>query len=162
MGLVLKNPLVASASPLTAELGNIRQLEDSGAAAIVLPSIFEEQIEAEAQRYDHLTGAGSDSFPEALSYFPQPANFRIGPDHYLDLIDRAVEAVAIPIIASLNGTTDEGWIGYAKQIEEAGAKGIELNVYFIPSDLSLTVARSSSATSTSFARCGPLSRSQLR
>ena len=138
MGLVLKNPLVASASPLTAELGNIRQIEDSGAAAIVLPSIFEEQIEAEAQRYDHLTGTGSDSFPEALSYFPQSANYRVGPDHYLDLIDGAVEAVGIPIIASLNATTDEGWMGYAKQVEEAGAKGIELNVYFIPSDLSLT------------------------
>jgi hypothetical protein len=76
--------------------------------------------------------------PEALSYFPQPANYRAGPDHYLDLIGRAVEAVAIPIFASLNATTDEGWIGYAKQVEEAGVKGIELNVYFIPSDLSLT------------------------
>ena len=138
MGLELKNPLVASASPLTAELGNIRQLEDSGAAAIVLPSIFEEQIEAEAQRYDYLTGAGSDSSPEALSYFPQSAKYRVEPDHYLDLVDRAVEAVAIPIIASLNATTDQAWIEYAKEIEGAGAKGIELNVYFIPSDLCLT------------------------
>jgi dihydroorotate dehydrogenase (fumarate) len=137
MGLELKNPLVASASPLTGELGNIRQLEDSGAAAIVLPSIFEEQIEAETQHYDHLINAGTDSSPEALSYFP-PASYRVGPDRYLDLIDRAVAAVAVPIIASLNATTDEGWIGYAKEIEEAGAKGIELNVYFIPSDLSLT------------------------
>jgi dihydroorotate dehydrogenase (fumarate) len=114
MGLELKNPLIASASPLTGELGNIRQLEDSGAAAIVLPSIFEEQIEAQIQRCDHLISVGSDSSPEALSYFPQLASYRVGPDHYLDLINRAVEAVAIPIIASLNATTDEGWIGYAK------------------------------------------------
>jgi dihydroorotate dehydrogenase (fumarate) len=130
MGLQLKNPLVASASPLSADLGNIRQLEDSGAAAIVLPSIFEEQIEADRL---HKTLAAS---PEARGYLPE-SNQR-EPQQYLDLIRRAVEAVDIPIIGSLNGTTEEGWISYAKMIEEAGATGLELNVYFIPTDISLT------------------------
>ena len=136
MGLELKNPLVASASPLNADLGNIRRLEDSGAAAIVLPSIFEEQIEAEMRHYATLTAAGLESSPEAQSYFPESEE--PGPQQYLDLIRRAVAAVDIPIIGSLNGTTDEGWIAYAKSIEEAGASGLELNVYFIPTDLSLT------------------------
>ena len=136
MGLELKNPLVASASPLNAELGNIRHLEDSGAAAIVLPSIFEEQIEAEMRHYATLTAVGLESSPEAQSYFPE--SDEPGPQQYLDLIRRAVAAVDIPIIGSLNGTTDEGWIAYAKLIEEAGASGLELNVYFIPTDLSLT------------------------
>jgi dihydroorotate dehydrogenase (fumarate) len=136
MGLELKNPLVASASPLNAELGNIRHLEDSGAAAIVLPSIFEEQIEAEMRHYATLTAVGLESSPEAQSYFPE--SDEPGPQQYLDLIRRSVAAVDIPIIGSLNGTTDEGWIAYAKLIEEAGASGLELNVYFIPTDLSLT------------------------
>ncbi len=136
MGLELKNPLVASASPLNAELGNIRRLEDSGAAAIVLPSIFEEQIEAEMRHYATLTAVGLESSPEAQSYFPE--SDEPGPQQYLDLIRRSVAAVDIPIIGSLNGTTDEGWIAYAKLIEEAGASGLELNVYFIPTDLSLT------------------------
>ena len=136
MGLELKNPLVASASPLNAELGNIRRLEDSGAAAIVLPSIFEEQIDAEMRHYATLTAVGLESSPEAQSYFPE--SDEPGPQQYLDLIRRAVAAVDIPIIGSLNGTTDEGWIAYAKLIEEAGASGLELNVYFIPTDLSLT------------------------
>ena len=125
MGLQLKNPLVASASPLSADLGNLRQLEDSGAAAIVLPSIFEEQIEAD-RFHETLAAVG---FPEANEREPQ---------EYLDLIRRAVEAVDIPIIGSLNGTTEEGWISYAKMIEEAGAASLELNVYFIPTDISLT------------------------
>src|SRR5208282_3143478 len=138
MGLDLKNPLVASASPLTGELGNLRQLEDAGAAAIVLPSLFQEHIEAEARRYEALTEAGADSFPEALSYFPVQSLYHAGPERYLSLVRRAVEAVDLPIIGSLNGTTNEGWIDYAKQVEQAGAAGIELNVYFIPTDLSLT------------------------
>jgi dihydroorotate dehydrogenase (fumarate) len=141
MGLSLKNPLVASASPQNADVGNIRRLEDAGAAAVVLPSLFEEQIEVEAARYDHLTSAPAESFPEALSYFPEPADYKVGPHAYLDLVRRASEAVDIPVIASLNGTTDEGWISYARSIEEAGAKGLELNIYFIPADLSLTGAQ---------------------
>jgi dihydroorotate dehydrogenase (fumarate) len=136
MGFDIKNPLVASASPLNADLGNVRRLEDAGAAAIVLPSIFEEQIEAEMRQYEILTESTAESFPEALTYFPETD--RPGPHQYLDLVRRAAEAVDIPIIASLNGTTDEGWIAYAKLIQEAGARGLELNVYFIPTDLSLS------------------------
>jgi dihydroorotate dehydrogenase (fumarate) len=138
MGLHLKNPLVASASPLNAELGNLKRLEDTGAAAVVLPSLFEEQIEAEAERHDFLTSANAHSSPEAQSYFPDAAAYKVGPRQHLDLIRRASEALDIPVIASLNGTTSEGWISYAKSIEEAGAKGLELNIYFIPADLSMT------------------------
>ena len=128
--------MVASASPLNADLDNIRRLEDSGAAAIVLPSIFEEQIDAETWYYETLTAVGLESSPEAQSYFPESGE--PGPQQSLDLIRRAVAAVDIPVIGSLNGTTDEGWIGYAKLIEQAGASALELNVYFIPTDLSLT------------------------
>src|SRR6516164_3453527 len=135
MGLQLKNPLVASASPLSGDLGNIRHLEDSGAAAIVLPSIFEEQIEADMLR-ETRTAVGLENSPAAAGYLPE-SNQR-DPQQYLDLIRRAVEAVDIPIIGSLNGTTEEGWISYAKMIEEAGATSLELNVYFIPTDISLT------------------------
>ncbi|MDD4932916.1 MAG: dihydroorotate dehydrogenase-like protein [Methylacidiphilaceae bacterium] len=135
MGLPLKNPLVASASPLTGELGAIRRLEDAEAGAVVLPSIFEEQIRAEEERWERLTSAGTDSFPEALTYFPDPGAYRVGPDRYLELIREAVRAVDIPIVASLNGVTSEGWISYAKGIEEAGADGLELNIYFFPTDL---------------------------
>ena len=138
MGLDLKNPLVASASPLNADLGNLKRLEDVGTAAVVLPSLFEEQIEAEAARYDHLTSVNAESSPEAQSYFPAPADYKVGPRQYLDLVRRASAALDIPVIASLNGTTDHGWISYAKSIEEAGAAGLELNIYFIPADLSLT------------------------
>ena len=141
MGLDLKNPLVASASPLNADLGNLRRLEDAGAAAVVLPSLFEEQIEAEAARYDHLTGMNAESSPEAQSYFPAPADYKVGPRPYLDLVRRASGSLDIPVIASLNGTTDHGWISYARSIEEAGAAGLELNIYFIPADLSLTGPR---------------------
>jgi dihydroorotate dehydrogenase (fumarate) len=137
MGIALKNPLVASASPLTGDLGNIRRIEDAGAAAIVLPSIFEEQIEQEVGKYERLAGAGH-GFAETESYFPEPEAYRIGPHAYLDLIRRASAAVDIPIVGSLNGTTDEGWIEYAKSIETAGARGIELNIYFIPTDLAMS------------------------
>jgi dihydroorotate dehydrogenase (fumarate) len=138
MGLDLKNPLVASASPLNSDLGNLKRLEDGGTAAVVLPSLFEEQIEANAARYDHLTGLNTESSPEAQSYFPAPAEYKVGPRGYLDLVHRASGSLDIPVIASLNGTTDHGWISYAKSIEEAGAAGLELNIYFIPADLSLT------------------------
>jgi dihydroorotate dehydrogenase (fumarate) len=137
MGLELKNPLVASASPLTGDLGRLRQLEDSGAAAIVLPSLFQEQIEEEERRYEDRVQAGSESFPEALTYLPAYSVEHTGPERYLSLVRSAVEATDIPIIASLNGITNEGWISYARQIEQAGAKGLELNIYFIATDLSM-------------------------
>ncbi|WP_018289750.1 dihydroorotate dehydrogenase-like protein [Verrucomicrobium sp. 3C] len=134
LGLSLQSPLIASASPLTGELDAIRRLEDAEAGAVVLPSIFEEQIRAEQDRWERLTAAGTDSFPEALSYFPDPSSYRVGPERYLELIREAVQAVDIPIVGSLNGVTSEGWISYAKGIEEAGADGLELNIYFFPTD----------------------------
>ena len=136
MGLELKNPLVASASPLNADLDNIRRLEDAGAAAIVLPSLFEEQIAMEMWHYETLTATGLESSPEAQSYVPRSNG--LGPQEYLDLVRRASAAVDVPVIGSLNGTTDEGWIAYAKLIEQAGAAGLELNVYYISTDLSLS------------------------
>ena len=140
MGLKLRNPLIASASPLNAELANLQRLEEAGAAAVVLPSLFEEQIDADAARYDHVTAVSAESSPEAQSYFPPPVAYRVGPDQYLDLIRRARTALDIPVIASLNGASNHGWISHAKAIEDAGAHGLELNIYFIPSDLSLTGA----------------------
>jgi dihydroorotate dehydrogenase (fumarate) len=136
MDLDLKNPLVASASPLNAELDNIRRLEDAGVAAIVLPSLFEEHIETQMRHYGMMTAMGVESSPEAQSYFPHVEE--LGPQQYLELIRRASSAVDIPIIGSLNGTTDEGWIAHAKLIEQAGASGLELNIYYIPTDLFLS------------------------
>jgi dihydroorotate dehydrogenase (fumarate) len=140
LGLTLKNPLVASASPLTSDLGNLRRLEDCGAAAVVLPSIFEEQIEAEEAETERLTTFRGESFPEALSYFPAAVDYSIGPQTYLENLRRAREAIAIPAIASLNGISRSGWCHYARLVEQAGANAIELNAYFVPSDLSLTGA----------------------
>jgi len=138
LGLALKNPLVASASPLTSDLGNLRRLEDCGAAAVVLPSIFEEQIEAEEAETERLTTFRGESFPEALSYFPAAIDHSTGPQRYLENLRRAREAVAIPVIASLNGISRSGWCDYAQLVEQAGADAIELNAYFVPSDLSLS------------------------
>jgi dihydroorotate dehydrogenase (fumarate) len=136
MDLDLKNPLVASASPLNVELDNIRRLEDAGVAAIVLPSLFEEHIEAQMRHHGMMTAMGLESSPDALSYFPHAE--QLGPQQYLELIRRASSAVDIPIIGSLNGTTDEGWIAHAELIEQAGASGLELNIYYIPTDLFLS------------------------
>jgi dihydroorotate dehydrogenase (fumarate) len=135
LGLQLKNPLIASASPLTGDLGNIRKIEDNGAAAVVLPSMFEEQIEREVAEIIRLTTTGAESFPEALSYFPPSAGVHADTNQYLEFIRRAREAVDIPVIASLNGVTDAGWTAYARLAQEAGANAIELNIYFIPTDL---------------------------
>lgn len=134
LGLDLKNPLVAGASPLTRELDNIRRLEDSGAGAVVLPSIFEEQIEQERQLIEHMDAVGADSYGEALTYFPALPVFGAGPDRYLEVLRGAVAAVDIPVIASLNGATDHGWVKFARQIEEAGADALELNIYMVPTD----------------------------
>lgn len=138
LGLSLKSPLVASAGPITNEVDNIRRLEDLGTGAVVLPSIFEEQIEQEEQRLERLAATGLDSYAEALSYFPAATSYSIAPARYLETLRRAVEAVDIPVIASLNGITGHGWVSYARQIEEAGADALELNIYFIPADLSMS------------------------
>jgi len=133
LGLTLKSPLVVgAAAPLTEDLGNIRWLEDSGAAAIVLHSLFEEQIRRERLEIHHHMEYGTESFPEALTYFPEPDIFHVGTDAYLDHIRTAKAMVDIPIIASLNGFTLGGWTDYAKQMEAAGADAIELNIYWIP------------------------------
>ncbi len=137
LGLHLKHPLIASSSPLTGELDSLRRLEDAGAAAVVLPSIFEEQIESEAAELERLTDVGIDSFPEAASYFPSSAGFATGPYRYLELIRRARDALEIPVIASLNGSTNGGWANYAAQIQQAGASALELNSFFVPVDAAL-------------------------
>lgn len=138
LGLELENPVIASASPLTKGLDAFKQLEDARAAAVVMFSLFEEQLQADQEALDYLTDTPADSFAEALSYFPPAASYRVGPDYYLELIRRATQAVRIPIIASLNGITNEGWIEYARQIQEAGAAALELNINYVPSDLDET------------------------
>jgi len=137
LGRKLKNPLVASASPLSRNLDNIRRLEDAGAAAVVLFSLFEEEILHESRELDHYLTYGTESHAEALSYFPAPHEFYLGPDEYLQHIRRAKAAVDIPIIGSLNGVSTGGWINYARKIESAGADAIELNLYYIPTDPAL-------------------------
>jgi dihydroorotate dehydrogenase (fumarate) len=136
LGLPLKNPLVASASPLTMDIDNIRQLEDSGVAAVVLPSIFEEQIRYEVAETERLVEVGIDNNPEARSYFPSTA-YHPGPRTYLNRVQQARSAVDIPVIASLNGMTATGWTDYARLIQQAGASALELNMFFVPTDLSL-------------------------
>jgi dihydroorotate dehydrogenase (fumarate) len=141
MGLNLRNPLVVSASqPLSDEIGKIRKMEDAGAAAVVLYSLFEEQLRLETYELDHHLTAGTNSFPEALTYFPEPQHFLLGPEEYLAHIQKAKEAVDIPVIASLNGSTLGGWTEFAKRIEQAGADALELNIYYIPTDTNLSGA----------------------
>jgi len=137
MGMTLKNPLVPSASPLSSSVDNIKRMEDAGAAAVVLHSLFEEQIEFEAEALTHFLEYGTESFAEALTYFPAHDEYRREPDDYVELIRQAKGAVEIPIIPSLNGVSPGGWTGYAKRFEEAGADAVELNVYFIPTRFNL-------------------------
>jgi dihydroorotate dehydrogenase (fumarate) len=138
MGLRLKNPLVPSAGPLTAEVGSIRALEDAGASAVVLHSLFEEQLTHEAAELEHHLEQGTESFAESLSYFPQVDEFKLGPEEYLSHIAKAKQAVDIPVIASLNGATVGGWTDYARQMAQAGADALELNVYYIAADPELS------------------------
>jgi dihydroorotate dehydrogenase (fumarate) len=138
LGLALCSPIIASASPLTRDIGAIRQLEDAGAGAVVLPSLFEEQIRAEARLTEALIEVGADSSPEAGSYFPASITYNSGPSCYLDLISRARAAIDIPVIASLNGSTPSGWTDFAKLIEEAGASALELNIYRIATGAAVT------------------------
>ncbi len=140
LGLNLRTPLVASASPLSQEIDSIRHLEDAGASAIVLYSLFEEQLRRESLELDFYLTEGTDSSAESLSYFPEPAEFRLGPDEYLEHIRKAKAAVQVPIIASLNGSSVGGWIQYATQIEEAGADALECNIYWIVTDPNVTAA----------------------
>jgi dihydroorotate dehydrogenase (fumarate) len=138
MGMTLRSPLVVSASPLSEKIDNIKKMEDAGAGAVVLFSLFEEQIRQEMASFDYFMQRGSNSFAEALSYFPTPVQYRVGIDNYLELILRATECCDLPVIGSLNGITPSGWVDYARSFQEAGASGIELNIFFIPADLSLS------------------------
>jgi dihydroorotate dehydrogenase (fumarate) len=138
MGLTLKNPIVPSASPLSKHVSTMRQMEDAGAAAITMYSLFEEQIDIEALAQHNFLEETVFMSAEATAYFPKAADFNRGPDGYLDLIRQAKEAVGIPVIGSLNGVTTGGWTRYAKLIEEAGADALELNVYLIPTRTNLT------------------------
>lgn len=134
LGLSLKNPIVPSASPLSENIDTMRRMEDAGAAAIVMHSLFEEQITAESRELDHYLSYGSESFAEALSYFPETDDYQVGTETYLEHIRQAKESLKIPIIGSLNGVSSGGWTEYATKIEEAGADALELNIYYIPTD----------------------------
>jgi dihydroorotate dehydrogenase (fumarate) len=137
LGLVLKNPIVASSSPLSHSVDSIRRLEDAGASAVVMYSLFEEQITFDSFYVDHYLRSGSNSFAESLSFFPEMDKYNVWPDEYLNLIRRAKESVDIPVIGSLNGVSAGGWINYAGLIEDAGADALELNVYYVPTNLDL-------------------------
>jgi dihydroorotate dehydrogenase (fumarate) len=138
LGLKLRSPLVVSASPLSEDVDNIKRMEDAGAAAVVLYSLFEEQLRQDRLELNRNLQQGTDSFAEALTYFPEPDDFRLGPEEYLQHIAAAKKATRIPIIASLNGSSEGGWTEYAKKIQQAGADAIELNIYYIPTDMNLT------------------------
>jgi dihydroorotate dehydrogenase (fumarate) len=141
LGLTLRSPLVASPSPIAHTVAGVKKLADAGVGAVVLPSLFEEQIRLDAERDARLASAGSESFGEARSYIPDPG-LDTEPRQYLSLIERARGAVQIPVIASLNGTTPGGWGGYAAALERAGASAIELNVYYLSGHLSVSAAQS--------------------
>ncbi len=134
LGLKLKNPLVPSASPLSRTLDGMKRLEDAGASAVVMYSLFEEQIAHEAAELNHYLSYGTESFAEALTYFPESQDYNLGPEEYVELLHRAKSSLGIPVIGSLNGISTGGWIGFARKIQEAGADAIELNVYYIPTD----------------------------
>jgi dihydroorotate dehydrogenase (fumarate) len=138
LGLSLKNPLVASASPLSKKLERVRRLEEAGVAAVVLYSLFEEQITHQQLELDHYLTRGTESFAEALTYFPDLGHYNLGPEGYLEHIHALKGAVHIPVIASLNGISAGGWIDYARRIQEAGADALELNLYYLPTSVDLT------------------------
>ncbi len=138
LGLKLRSPLVVSASPMSEDIDNIKRMEDAGAAAVVLYSLFEEQLRQDRLELNQNMQQGTDSFAEALTYFPEPDDFRLGPEEYLKHISAAKKATRVPIIASLNGSSEGGWTEYAKKIQQAGADAIELNIYYIPTDMNLT------------------------
>ena len=138
MGLALANPVVPSASPLSRDIDNIKRMADAGAGAVILYSLFEEQIRHEAEEFDFYMTQGTDSFAEALSYFPDLGDYNLGPREYLTHVEKAKQAVDIPVIASLNGCSPGGWTDYAHKIQQAGADALELNIYWIPTDTDQT------------------------
>lgn len=140
LGLKLKNPLVASPSPLSEKVENVKHLEEAGVAAVVMYSLFEEQIIHESMELDHFLSQGTETFAEALTYLPASGKYSLAPDRYLEQLQKIKQAVNIPVIGSLNGVSTGGWINYAKKIEEAGADALELNIYFLPNNPDLTSA----------------------
>ncbi|MCA9928812.1 MAG: dihydroorotate dehydrogenase-like protein [Anaerolineales bacterium] len=138
LGLDLKNPLVPSSSPLARELDSLRQMEDAGAGAVVLHSLFEEQITQETHTLNEHLMQGTESFAEALDYFPDASEYKTGPDAYLEHVRKAKAALSIPVIASLNGVSTGGWVQYARELEAAGADALELNIYYLPTDLNMS------------------------
>ena len=139
LGLKLKNPLVPSASPLSSEIDSVKQLEDAGASAVVMYSLFEEQITQENQALDHFLNSPGESYAEALSYFPEPDEYHnLHAEEYLEHIQELKKAVDIPVIASLNGISEGGWMAYATKMEEAGADALELNIYYVAGDPAMT------------------------
>ena len=140
LGMMLKNPLIASASPLTQSLDNLKALEDFGIAAVVLPSLFEEQLTHDVYEHHHYATVGTDTFPEAQKFFPEPTEFSFGPEQYLEHIRKAKKSLRIPVIASLNGHSPGGWVSHAKLMQDAGADAIELNIYQLPSNPETTGA----------------------
>ena len=138
LGLNLRTPLVPSASPLSNGIDNIKKMEDAGASAVVLHSLFEEQVRGEQDTVQYHMMYGTDSFPESLTFFPKPAEFMTGPEEYVSQIRKAKESVGVPIIASLNGTALGGWVDYAKEIQQAGADALELNIYSVPTQMDRT------------------------
>src|SRR5512139_1346621 len=140
LGLKLKNPLIASASPLSERVETVKQMEQAGLGAVVMYSLFEEQIIHESLELDHYLNYGTESFAEALTYLPDTGRYSLGPEKYVDHVKRLKDAVTIPVIGSLNGVSSGGWVQYAKRIEEAGADALELNIYYLPFDPSLTSA----------------------
>ncbi len=140
MGMSLKNPLVVSSSPLSDNVDTIREMEEAGASAVVMSSLFEEKVIYESQSLDHYLNYGVDSFAESLSYFPDMQEYRTGPESYLNLISQVKDKTSIPIIGSLNGVSSSGWIEYAQKIEQAGADALELNIYYIPTDINTSGA----------------------
>lgn len=138
LGMRLKSPLVPSSSPLSESLDNIKLMEDSGASAVVMHSLFEEQLTHESRELDHYLSYFTESFPEALTWFPEAEDYIVGPEEYLERIRRAKESVDIPIIGSLNGVSTGGWIEYARDMQKAGADALELNIYYIPTDPRMT------------------------
>lgn len=137
LGLSLKNPLVAAASPLSKKFSNVRKLEDAGVSAVVMYSLFEEQIIHESRALDYFLSRGTESVSEALSYFPEMDHYNIGPEEYLTLIQKLKSSIDIPIIASLNGISTGGWVEYANRMQQAGADALELNIYYIPTDFDI-------------------------
>lgn len=138
LGLKLKNPIVASASPLSDSIASMQKLEEAGAAAIVMTSLFEEQLTLEGAALDHYLSSGTESYSEATSYFPEMPDFKIGPQEHLNLLTVAKQKLSIPVIASLNGSSPTGWTQWAKMAEDAGADALELNEYYIPTDLDMS------------------------